>query len=65
MEAFTYYIIQFHGKVKGENLLLTRHKPTISHWADVVEPVRKFGQRAFSSLVWLETTKIKVENKMV
>ena len=48
-------------------MLLTRHKPTISHWADVVErePVGQFGHRLVSNLVWLETVKIKVENKMV
>ena len=53
--------------MKGVNLLITRHKPTISHWADVVEhePVGQFGHRVVSKLVWLETAKIKVENKIV
>ena len=67
MNGSIYYLIQFHEKVKGENSLLTRQKPTISHWADVVErePVGQFGHRLVSNLVWLETAKINVENKMV
>ena len=53
------------GKITVENLLLTRHKPTISHWGEAVEPVRYFGNRVVSNLVWLETAKIKVENNIV
>ena len=63
------YIKHILGNVKIENVLdmyvLTWHKPTISHCADSVRPVGKFGYRVDSNLVWLEIAITKVENKMV
>ena len=63
--SYLSYIIQFHEKVKWENLLLTRHRPAISHWGDSIESVWQFRQGVVSNLVWpLEIAKIKVENKV-
>ena len=36
MLAILYYIIQCHGKVKGDNSIFTWHRPKMLHWVDVV-----------------------------